>query len=201
MVQRRRGYCVLSAPSKSKYQRWYEALCAKAGARAIPTCYTEEHHILPRSLGGSDDPSNLVRLEYREHYLAHWLLTKFHTGPALYKMLKALGAMGMQASGDRRATGWRVDLAKRTVRDLELDDGADRRRKDKRNAAKLAAIEAEKQYEAEAWIDTIETAKMFSAEILEEVLTRKAKRESDLKKYGWHPMPLGMAAKKSYFSA
>ena len=40
--------------------------------------YTEVHHILPRCLGGTDDPDNLVILTYREHYLAHWLLTKIH---------------------------------------------------------------------------------------------------------------------------
>jgi len=34
----------------------------------------ERHHILPRSLGGSNDPQNLVKLTVREHYIAHRLL-------------------------------------------------------------------------------------------------------------------------------
>lgn len=34
----------------------------------------ENHHIVPRSLGGSDDESNLVKLTLREHYVAHKLL-------------------------------------------------------------------------------------------------------------------------------
>ena len=40
--------------------------------------YTESHHILPTSLGGTNEPYNLVILTAREHYLAHWLLWKIH---------------------------------------------------------------------------------------------------------------------------
>lgn len=40
--------------------------------------YTEVHHILPRSLGGSDDKSNLVALSAREHFICHLLLTKMY---------------------------------------------------------------------------------------------------------------------------
>ena len=36
----------------------------------------ELHHILPRSLGGTDDDNNLVLLTLREHYIAHYLLWK-----------------------------------------------------------------------------------------------------------------------------
>lgn len=38
----------------------------------------EIHHILPRSLGGTDDENNLILLTYREHYLAHFLLWKIY---------------------------------------------------------------------------------------------------------------------------
>lgn len=34
----------------------------------------ETHHIVPRSMGGSDDSSNLIKLSLREHFIAHWLL-------------------------------------------------------------------------------------------------------------------------------
>jgi hypothetical protein len=43
-----------------------------------PDGYVEKHHILPRSLGGSDDPSNIVALTAREHYIAHLLLHKIY---------------------------------------------------------------------------------------------------------------------------
>lgn len=36
----------------------------------------ENHHIIPLKWGSSDHPSNLVRLTYRQHYVAHKLLCK-----------------------------------------------------------------------------------------------------------------------------
>jgi hypothetical protein len=36
----------------------------------------ESHHILPVSMGGNNDESNLIKLEHRTHVLAHWLLWK-----------------------------------------------------------------------------------------------------------------------------
>lgn len=172
----RRGSCAQN-PVKSKYERWYEELCAKAKGRAIPTCYTEVHHIKPRSLGGSDHPSNLVRLEYREHFVAHWLLTKFHTGLNLVKMQKALLAMTMNVSGQRRPTGLQVEAAKRAVRDIELNDEAHEawynRRSNKRQAEFKAQRELEMEQEAQNWADAIETAKMFSPEAVAKVLARK----------------------------
>jgi hypothetical protein len=36
----------------------------------------ETHHIIPRSLQGQNSPDNLVKLSYREHFIAHLLLTK-----------------------------------------------------------------------------------------------------------------------------
>lgn len=40
--------------------------------------YTEDHHIVPSCLGGSDTPENMVRLTAREHFIAHRLLSKIH---------------------------------------------------------------------------------------------------------------------------
>lgn len=40
--------------------------------------YFENHHILPKSLGGSNDSSNLVMLTPREHFICHWLLVKMY---------------------------------------------------------------------------------------------------------------------------
>jgi hypothetical protein len=42
--------------------------------------YFEKHHIVPRSMGGSDDASNLIKLTGRQHYLAHWMLWKAYGG-------------------------------------------------------------------------------------------------------------------------
>lgn len=36
----------------------------------------ENHHILPRHNGGSDEPSNLIKLSVPHHAITHWLLWK-----------------------------------------------------------------------------------------------------------------------------
>lgn len=41
-----------------------------------PIGYTEKHHILPKSMGGSDNKSNIVSLSARQHFVAHLLLWK-----------------------------------------------------------------------------------------------------------------------------
>lgn len=41
--------------------------------------YYENHHIIPKSLGGGNEKENLVLLTPREHFLVHWLLTKMVT--------------------------------------------------------------------------------------------------------------------------
>jgi len=45
--------------------------------------YYERHHIIPKSIGGSNELTNLVLLTAREHFLAHYLLTKIYTEPRL----------------------------------------------------------------------------------------------------------------------
>jgi hypothetical protein len=59
------------------HQKVYDELIQKRKLQPA-VGYTEKHHILPKSLGGSDDPSNLVVLTGREHWVAHLLLHKIH---------------------------------------------------------------------------------------------------------------------------
>lgn len=55
--------------------------------------YSETHHIIPRCLGGTDDESNLVVLTAKEHFLAHYLLTKIY--PSNMKIIDAFRMMGI----------------------------------------------------------------------------------------------------------
>lgn len=58
--------------------------------------YGEVHHIVPRSLGGSDDADNLIRLTARQHYIAHWMLARALGGSAAraFFMMSNFGKYG-----------------------------------------------------------------------------------------------------------
>jgi hypothetical protein len=77
---------------ESKYTRWYYIIVESA-KKQLFTEQTEEHHIIPSSLGGSSDPENLVRLTLRQHMICHVLLTKMTQGKARSKMLNAAHSM------------------------------------------------------------------------------------------------------------
>lgn len=78
----------------NKYTKWYFQLIFRAQTRILPrTDYRERHHIIPKSLGGSDNSENLVPLTAREHFICHWLLTKMLTGKERSPMVYALFAM------------------------------------------------------------------------------------------------------------
>jgi hypothetical protein len=73
----------------NKYTHWYYKIVNQAKARNISS-YTERHHIIPKSFGGSNKKENLVRLTPREHYICHLLLTKMVSGEYRAKMIYAL---------------------------------------------------------------------------------------------------------------
>ena len=84
---------------QNKYKKWYDAIIKKAQSRSSTSTYSENHHILPRSLSGSDLIENIVTLTAREHFICHVLLTKFTTGVHRHKMLYAANMMS-QVSRD-----------------------------------------------------------------------------------------------------
>ena len=61
------------------YQLIYDRIVALGKERVLEG-YKERHHIVPRCIGGSDDPDNLVELTPEEHYVCHQLLVKIHPG-------------------------------------------------------------------------------------------------------------------------
>ena len=69
------------------YHRIYSALVSRDHTGE----YLEQHHIVPRCLGGGDDPSNLVLLTARAHFIAHWLLRKMY--PDNVKVAQAFAVM------------------------------------------------------------------------------------------------------------
>jgi hypothetical protein len=85
----------------NKYHRWYYRIINRRIGNT-PAGYFEKHHILPKSLGGSNDHSNLIALTVREHYICHLLLVKMTSGVSRYKMLRAVDAFKMAKTGTQR---------------------------------------------------------------------------------------------------
>lgn len=70
----------------SKYYKIYNDIIEKAittNRYKNKDVYYENHHILPKSLGGTDDKDNLALLTAREHYIVHKLLCKFCKSPKM----------------------------------------------------------------------------------------------------------------------
>lgn len=84
------------------YHKIYTSLIETAKSRQV--CgYVERHHIIPKCFGGNNTKSNLVYLSAREHFIAHWLLTKIY--PNHSGMNMALHAMrASNKSHDRYST-------------------------------------------------------------------------------------------------
>lgn len=63
------------------YQKHYNLLIEsrkKLNREKTSKTYYESHHIIPRSMKGSNSENNLVLLTPREHFIAHWLLFNIH---------------------------------------------------------------------------------------------------------------------------
>jgi len=61
------------APHFSRYKRFIETRKLRELSK---DCYTEKHHIIPKSLKGDDEKSNIIILSGREHFIAHLILWK-----------------------------------------------------------------------------------------------------------------------------
>jgi hypothetical protein len=69
----------------NKYTRWYFNIVNNARIFSR-NGYVERHHIIPKSLGGTNDAQNIVALSAREHFICHRLLARMTVGDAKKKM-------------------------------------------------------------------------------------------------------------------
>lgn len=60
------------------YENIYNQLIENAKTRVLENTYVEKHHIIPQSMGGSNDVTNIVKLTAKEHFVAHHLLWKMY---------------------------------------------------------------------------------------------------------------------------
>lgn len=84
------------------YKSHYDRLILRARERVLEG-YSERHHVVPRCMGGTDLPDNLVALTAEEHYLTHQLLCKIH--PHNGRLVHAAVLMSTRC-GTNKAYGW-----------------------------------------------------------------------------------------------
>ena len=76
------------------YSSIYQSIVDKYGCQS--TGIVERHHILPRSMGGTDSSDNIVEVSPRVHYILHLLLYKMTEGNDRKKMWYAVWNMSNQ---------------------------------------------------------------------------------------------------------
>ena len=97
------------------YQTIYDKLIEKAKLRSSLIGYSEKHHIVPVCMGGSNELDNLVRLTFKEHYVAHHLLYKIHkTSKLAYAWFSMCRTSGNQS---RIITSKMYEIAKKAHSD------------------------------------------------------------------------------------
>lgn len=93
----------------------YDKICARGKEKRELGQYCEKHHIVPRCMDGKNDEDNLTTLTYREHFIAHLLLTK------IYKEHRGINyaflcMLRKQPTGQRILTARMVDTIKRNYK-------------------------------------------------------------------------------------
>ena len=102
---------------QNKYTNWYYKIISHAQSRIIDG-YVEKHHIVPKSLGGTDDRSNLVILTAKEHFICHLLLTRMTVGANKRSMWHAVWNMANQ----RREYQIRYRISSRTYETIKRNN-------------------------------------------------------------------------------
>ncbi len=59
------------------YEKIYYQIIRRAKSRILEG-YKEQHHVIPRCMGGTDDTENLVDLTAKEHFICHKLLVEIY---------------------------------------------------------------------------------------------------------------------------
>ena len=92
------------------YKKIYDQLMDRAKNRIIEGYY-ENHHIIPRCMGGDDSKENIVKLTAKEHFIAHELLFKEYRTTKLahawFSMLRC------DPNQERKFTAYQYDIAKK----------------------------------------------------------------------------------------
>ena len=108
---------------KNKYEKWYDQLVKNARLKHGPVNWKyrkgfAKHHILPKSLGGSDNIDNLVWLTHREHLIAHMLLPKFIDKCEMWYALWCMCNMGNVKINSKTYEKIRIEVMENRKKDI-----------------------------------------------------------------------------------
>lgn len=143
------------------YEKIYIELVDRARNRVYDG-YVEKHHILPKCLGGSDEPTNIIKLLPEEHYLAHLLLCKIH--PANQKLLYAAmnmttGSMINNGKRNNKLYGW---LRRRYAESMSGDNNPNRKNPEIQKQAALKRTGQKRSEETKQRMSASQKGRTFS---------------------------------------
>jgi hypothetical protein len=103
------------------YNSIYQKICERGKTR-IKTIgvYLENHHIVPRCMGGTNEVENMTLLTAREHYIAHRLLCLMHSGNSISiraKLSSAFNRMCTYNAHKRKYTSKQYAIARKYFSD------------------------------------------------------------------------------------
>ena len=136
------------------YQKIYNSIIERAKGR-LAEGYTESHHIIPRSIGGSDGGENLVNLTAREHFIAHLLLAKIHGG-GLWHAAHMMSNMKKYSNRDYkkvREEHAKLVSAKMTGRTFS-EETLEKMRKPKSESSKVKMRKPKSEEHVQNWKDS-----------------------------------------------
>lgn len=123
----------------NKYTNWYNLIISKAQNREFEIgIKTEIHHIIPKSLNGSNNSVNKVKLTFREHFLCHWLLTKMTEGEDKYLMKYAFRMM-LNYDGKKNTriiSSWQYDTARKALKGVKHNSSFKLKQKENNSGSK-----------------------------------------------------------------
>ncbi|QHB42491.1 homing endonuclease [Dickeya phage Ds23CZ] len=73
------------------FERYINFVVACDKSNSGSSAYLEHHHIDPLCMGGEDKPYNICSLTARQHFIAHWMLSRLY--PDNLKILQAFNIM------------------------------------------------------------------------------------------------------------
>lgn len=145
------------------YQKIYNNLIDRAKKRDIEG-YFENHHIVPRCLGGTDFNENIVSLYPEEHYLAHLLLCKINKGNSklLYAAMNMTsGSMTNNGKRNNKVYGW---LRRRYAESMSGDKNPNRRNPNIQKEAAKKRIGQKRTVETKVKMSLAQKGRKFTEE-------------------------------------